>query len=239
MHTAVAILIANLPLRWWRPFEERYPVRQNAWLAGVLTMVAGALLGVDGFLDYLGIAADGMNTALVRAQSDLVQLQGPLLAALPVFLFTTPVGLLSLYLGLTGLVRFAAAFAADDPHGDWILTRLDDLFLRINRDTTAWDARKSREKLEGAEVADRLVTGDWLDRPDLELAILASRRRDWPAGAYLVTSVGTAYRVGEVFDLETRGGLRAVYPLTELKTGEAIRYAIPYEVPPLWRQPRQ
>jgi hypothetical protein len=238
MHTLVAILIANLPLRWWAPFEERYPVRSSAWMAGALTMFAGGLLGVHGFLVYIGIAADGLNSALIRAQSDLVQLRGPLLLALPAFLFTTPTGLSSLYLLLSGLVRFAAAFVADDPHGDWILTRLDDLYVKVSRDTRAWDARKTREKLEGVEMPDRLVTGEWVGQPEIELAIVAARRHEWPVGAYLVTGDGTSYRIGEAFDMNTKAGVRTVYPLAELKTGEAIRHAIPYELPALWRVPR-
>jgi hypothetical protein len=237
MHTAIAILIANLPQRWWSVFDDRFAVSRHAWMAGVLTMIAGTLLGVHGFLVYVGIAADGLNIGLLRAQSDLVQLQGPLLLALPAFLFASPVGLLSLYLSISGLVRFAAAFIIDDPHGDWVLTGIDSLARRAHRRTSDWDARRTRERREGVQIPDRLLTGALLDRPDIQLAVIASRRKDWPRGAYLVTPAGIAYRVGDAFDLETRHGLRTVYPLTELTTGEAIRHAIPYELPAEWRQP--
>ena len=237
MHTAIAILIANLPRRWWSVFDDRFAVRHRAWMAGVLTMIVGTLLGVHGFLAYVGSAADGLNTGLLRAQSDLVQLQGPLLLALPAFLFTSPVGLLSLYLSISGLVRFAAAFITDDPHGDWVLTGLDSLARRTHRSASVWNARRTREHREGVQIPDRLVTGVLLDRPDIQLAVIASRRRDWPRGAYLVTPGGVAYRVGDAFDLETRHGLRTVYPLTELTTADAIRHAIPYELPAEWRQP--
>lgn len=238
MRTLAAIALANLPLRWWGPFEERFPLNRVAWISGIVTMVAGFAVGIPGFLNYLADAADGMNQALIDAQSDLVQLQGPLLLALPVFLFTSPAGLVSLYLAISGLGRFAAAYITDEPQGDWLLTGVDGLARRIGSGAERWDRRKTREKLEGPEGPDRLVTGDWLQRPDIELAVIATRRKDWPRGAYLVTSDGTAYRVGDTFDLQTKNGLRAVYPVTELRTGEAIRHAIPFELPPLWRHPR-
>lgn len=201
-------------------------------------MVAGFAVGIPGFLNYLAEAAGGMNQAVIDAQSDLVQMQGPLLLALPVFLFTSPAGLLSLYLAISGLGRFAAAYITDEPQGDWLLTTADGLVRTIGVGADRWNRRKTREKLEGPAGPDRLVTGDWLQRPDIDLAILATRRKDWPRGAYLVTNDGAAYRVGDTFDLQTKGGLRAVYPLTELRTGEAIRHAIPYQLPPLWGQPK-
>ena len=235
----IAILLANLPLRWWKPFEERYPLYAYAWVSGILTLMGGFAIGIPGFLNFVAEAASGVNQALVDAQSDLVQLHGWGLLALPIYLLATPSGLLSLYLVVSGLARFATAYIADDPHGDLILSGLDGLFVRVRRKTTAWDDRKSREKLEGPEAPDRLVTGAWLERPDVEIAILASRRKDWPRGAYLVTEAGQAYQIGEVFDIKTRAGLRSVYPLTELKTGEAIRHAFAYELPPVWTRPNK
>ena len=238
MRALIAIALANLPLRWWKPFEERFPLHRMAWLSGLATMFAGIAIGIPAYLIFMGQAADGFNTA-IGANPDLgIKSMGWGLASLPIFMFATPIGLLSTYLTLSGFLRAAAAFVADDVRGDLLLTGIDALFHRWWRDADEWNARKSREKQEGREQPDRLVTGEWLGRPDIELAIVASRRKDWPRGAYLVTEAGQAYRVGDTFDVTTKAGLRAVYPLIELKTGEAIRHAIAYELPPLWMRPR-
>jgi hypothetical protein len=238
MRALIAVALANLPLRWWKPFEERFPLLEYAWVSGILTLMAGFAVGIPGFLNFVRAVAGGVNQALIDSQSDLVQIPGWGLLSLPIYLLTTPSGLLSLYLVVSGLARFATAYIADDPHGDLILSGLDGLWVRTRRRTADWDQRKTREKLEGPVAPDRLVTGDWLGRADVEIAVLAARRKDWPRGSYLVTDSGQAYRVGEPFDITTRTGLRAAYPLTELKTGEAIRHAFPYELPPLWKQPR-
>lgn len=239
MHWLIAILLANLPRRWWGPFEDRFPLFGMAWLSGLVAILAGFAVAIPGFLTYIGLASGGLNEALLGAQSDLVRLRGPLLLALPAFLLTTPAGLLATYLIVSGLGRFASAFITNEPHGDWILTSLDAVARHVWRDTSTRRAVSNRERREGPEVPDRLVTGAWLGRDDVDLAIVASRRKGWPPGAYLVTADGKAYRVGPSFDLETKAGLRAVYPLTELTTVEAIRHAIAYELPAMWRAPRQ
>lgn len=235
MSALAALLLANLPVRWWGPFEERFPLSRYAWLSGLMTMLAGFAIGIPGFLAFLGEAAHGFNTA-IGADPDLgIKSSGWLMGALPTFMFATPVGLLSTYLGFSGLLRGASAYIADDMRGDLILTVLDALVRGIWRRADTYDKRRSREKLEGPEMPDRLVAGESLGRPDIQLAILASRRKDWRRGAYLVTGEGVAYQLGEPFDFKASAGLRTAYPLTELKTGEAIRHAIPYELPPLFR----
>ena len=210
-----------------------------AWLAGLATMFLGIAIGIPGYLIFMGQAADGFNMA-IGANPDLgIKSMGWGLASLPIFMFGTPVGLLSTYLTLSGFLRSAGAYVADDVRGDLLLTGVDALVRRWWREGDDWNARKSREKLEGRPMPDRLVTGQWLGRPEIEMAVLAARRKEWPKGAYLVTASGAAFRVGEPFDFTTPAGLRAVYPLTELKTGEAIRHAFPYELPPLWTRPNQ
>lgn len=232
VHALIAVVLANLPVRWWGPFEERFPVYQYAWAAGLATLFAGFAVGIPGFLAYLQEAASGANEALIGAQSDLVQVPGWALLALPAFLFFSPLGLFSLYLVASGLARFAASFITEDPHGDLLLTWLDACVRRLRGNTEAWAAQRTRERLEGPEVPDRVVPGGHAGRPECDLVVLASRRRsDWEANAYLVTPDGRAYRIGAVFDFQSRAGLRAAYPLTELKTGEAIRHSIPYELP--------
>jgi hypothetical protein len=227
-----AILLANLPRRWWGPFEERYPLHRFAWLAGLATMGVGVGLGISGYIRFVAAAADGMNRALIAAQSDLVQLPGWGLLALPAFLFTTPLGLLSLYLTGSGFVRAIAAYLADDVRGDFLLTVVDAGVRRIAGRTRASRETRAREHLEGPDVADRLLTGAQVRRPELEFVLLAARRKpEWLPNAYLVAADGTAYRIGVPFDFQSPGGLRTAYPLTTLRGGEAIRHAIAYELP--------
>lgn len=231
MRGVAALILANFPTRWWPSFEERYPVHRYAWLAGLATMFGGLGIGIPGYIQFLHEAADGFNVA-IGANPDLgIKSSGWLLASLPIYMFATPLGLLSTYLGFSGFLRATAAYVTDVPHGDFLLTGLDAAGRVTWSRARAWRAGRNRAAREGPEVPDRLVTGARLGRPDIEFAIVAARRRHWPRGSYLVTSSGAAYRVGETFDLETAAGLRAVYPLTELKTGEAIRHAIAYELP--------
>lgn len=235
MHALAAVILANLPVRWWGPFEERFPLSRMAWVSGLVTMLAGFAIGIPGFLAFMEQAADGFNTAIGTDPDLGIKSFGWLTGALPMFMFATPTGLLSTYLGFSGFLRGASAFIADDVRGDFVLAGLDALVRKVWRRTDVYDKRRSRERLEGPEMPDRLVSGAWLARPDVQLAVLAARRKDWPAGAYLVTEEGVAYRLGEPFDFASPAGLRTAYPLTELKTGEAIRHPIPYELPPLFR----
>ncbi|MDQ3069579.1 MAG: hypothetical protein M3R55_07620 [Acidobacteriota bacterium] len=54
-------LLANLPVRWWGPFEDRLPLHQCAWLAGIATLLAGFAVGIAGCLSFLEIAAQGFH----------------------------------------------------------------------------------------------------------------------------------------------------------------------------------
>lgn len=236
MRSVAAVLLANLPIRWWGPFEEGYPLHRYAWLSGIVTMVAGIAIGIPGYIAYVTEAAGGVNQALIDAQSDLVYIPGWGLLSLPLFLLTTPTGLAAVYLTASGFVRGVGAFLADDVHGDFLLTWIDSGVRRIVAHEDTLRGAAERQRLEGPEVPDRLVSGAFAGRPAHELVLLASRRKiDWAPKAYLVTEDGRAYQLGEPFDLQTRAGLRTAYPLRELKTGEAIRYAIRYELPPLWK----
>ena len=235
MRAAIAILLANLPVRWWGPFEVRFPLSRVAWLSGLATMLAGVAIGIPGYLAFLQEAAHGFNDG-IGANPDLgIKSSGWAMASLPIFLLATPVGLLSTYLTGSGFMRAVSAFIADEAHGDLLLTGIDAAARRIVAHEDRVRRDQERLRLEGPEMPDRLVVGASVGRPDIELVILASRAKDWPRGAYLVTDAGVAYQLGEPFDFRIPAGLRAAYPLTELKTGEAIRHAIPYDLPPLFR----
>lgn len=236
MYSLAAIFLANLPVRWWGPFEDRFPLHRMAWVSGLVMMLTGFAIAIPGFLRFMEEAAHGFNAA-IGANPDLgIRSSGWGMAALPIFMFATPTGLLSTYLGFSGFLRGASAFIADDVRGDLILTGLDAWVLKVWRRTDAFDKRRRREALEGPAVPDRLVTGQSIGRPDAELVVLASRAKtDWKKNSYLVTSEGQAYRIGTPFDFTLQAGMRTAYPLTELKTLEVIRHAIPYDLPPLWR----
>ena len=168
----------------------------------------------------------------MQAHGDEVLLPGSGMAALPVFLLATPAGLLSLYLTGSGFVRAVGAYLLDDPRGDFILTGIDAGVRRLLTAVRDAGRRRERERREGHEVPDRLVSGAQVGRPELGLVLLASRAKtDWDVGSYLVGSDGTAHRIGVPFDFESPAGLRTAYPLTPLTTLEPIRHAIAYELP--------
>lgn len=238
MRVIAATVLANLPVRWWAPFEERLPLYEYAWLAGLGTLLAGFAIGIPGYLSFLAIAADGFNRVVSFDPNVGDASRGWALGSLFIYLLMTPDGLLATYLTSTGLLRFASAFIVDDVRGDFILTGLDAAVRKAWGGTRAYKDQRGRELLEGPETPDRLVTGARVGRADLELVVLTSRRRpDWALNSYLVSPEGTAYRIGAAFDIQTISGLRTAYPLTELRGGEAIRHSLPYELPPLWRGP--
>ena len=238
MRAITAALLANLPIRWWGPFEERLPLYEYAWLAGLGTLLAGFAIGIPGYLSFLAIAADGFNRVVSFDPNFGDASKGWALGSLFIYLLMTPEGLLATYLTSSGLIRFAAAFIVDDVRGDFILTGLDAAVRKTWSRMRAYDDRRERERREGPETPDRLVTGMQVGRADLELVVLTSRRKpEWALNSYLVSPEGTAYRIGAAFDVQSAGGLRTAYPLTELRSGEAIRHSLPYELPPLWRGP--
>ena len=235
MGTAIAVILANLPVRWWGPFEVRFPLSRVAWLSGLATMLAGVAIGIPGYIEFLQEAAHGFNAGIGADPELGIKSSGWAMASLPIFLFATPIGLLSTYLTASGFLRTVSAFVADEPHGDLLLTGIDAAARRIVAYEDRVRSESERLRLEGLAVPDRLVTGTSLGRSDAEFVVLASRAKvDWERNAYLVTSEGRAYRIGEPFDITLPAGLRKAYPLTELRTGEAIRHGIPYELPLLF-----
>lgn len=232
MHALIAILLGILPQRYWPAFEDRFPVSRMAWLSGTMAMLGGIAIGVRGFLAYAYEVASRTNQAYITAHGDLALLPGAGMAVLPVFLLTTPLGAASLYLTASGFLRAVAAFLADDPRGDFILTGLDSAVRSTMTRTRASRNDAERARREGPAVPDRLVPGDRIGRPDLGLVLLASRAKaGWEPGSYLVGTDGTAHRIGDAFDCATPAGLRTAYPLTPLTTLVPIRHAIAYELP--------
>lgn len=195
-------------------------------------MAAGIGIGFQGFLDFAWKAAGRTTEVFMEAHGDDVLLPGSGMAALPVFLLATPTGVLSLYLTASGFLRAVGAFVADDYRGDYLLTLVDRSVQRVWVSSVAARRRAVRERREGPEVPDRLVSGAQVRRPEFDLVLLASRARTgWEVGSYLVGADGAAYRIGVPFDFDSPAGLRTAYPLTPLTTLEPIRHAIPYDLP--------
>lgn len=216
----------------WSRFDDRFPIQRAAFLSSLLVMLAGVAIGMSGFLDYAWEMTSRTTDAFIAAHGDDVLLPGSGMAILPVFLLATPMGLLSLYLIASGFLRAVEVFLLDHGRGDPVLTLIDAAWRGMSRRVRDASRRRTRERLEGPTVPDRLVSGARVGRPDVPLVLLASRAKpDWAAGSYLVGHDGTAHRIGAPFDYDTPAGLRTAYPLTPLTTLEPIRHAIAYDLP--------
>jgi hypothetical protein len=236
---AGGIAAAMLPVRVWPSLDDHLPVWECALLASVLTVLAGAAIGIPGFFSHASsMAAINTHLMLEAAQSGrpgaedvtTAMAVGMSSVSLFTFLLLTPTGWATMYLGLTGLVRTFSA-SVDDPLGDPLLTMIDAVLLRTVRTTRTRNARSRRESLEGPEVTDRILTGAQADVPQADLVIVASRRKpDWDAGTIVMTS-DRFYRVGYIVERTMHGRLRTLYPLTEHRDHEVFRRAVRYEMP--------
>jgi hypothetical protein len=236
VRAVIAVACAMLPRRYWPALEEFFPVGAAAGPAGILTMLAGAAIGIPGFLRHAASQSSANADALasvvtITTAADMRRLMSGVNGiSLFTFLLLTPVGWATTYLGLSGLVRAAGAWL-DDPHGDLLLTAADAAFVRGRRDRQARQSRTARETLEGPEVPDRVVRGDQVGLPDATLVIVAARRKaGWDEGT-VVMSGETAYRVGTIVERTIHGRLRTLYPLTEHKDAEVFRRVVHYKMP--------
>ena len=242
----LGLVVALLPERHW-PALYRIPAAKMAGLSAILTLIVGFAAGVHGFLSYAQRAAETLTAAAleIAGRQTSGAVGGPeVTTAAPVaisalslfaFLLLTPLGLLSLYLVVSGLLRAVSSFAGE-PRGDFILSGIDAL---LSRSATSWregSHRRARERDEGPEVADRLVSGAWANLSGVDYVVLAARRKpDWSKGGTVVTS-DRWYTIGEAFDVRVAGALRTAYPLTEQKVPEILRRGVAYELPRLERR---
>ena len=212
--------------------------------AAVATLLGGAILGGAGFLRYAIQAASDNNDAMlsVAQRQAAGQLGGAdvttassvaLTAFAPVgFVLATPLGWLSTYLLLSGLVRCVSA-AVGERRGDpllaltlWIVQRTKAA-RRLARDSA------ERLRLEGPEVADRLMRGERVGLDRSPLVVVASRRKpEWSPGTILACG-DRYYSVAEAIDRQLPTGLRTLYPLAEVEETGAFRRVIPYVLPEL------
>ena len=170
------------------------------------------------------------------AKSQIIWVAGSM--SLVTWAFTTPAGVLSVYLGITGWIRIVAWYVGD-AWGDPLLTIADGvarLAWSRHRQQRATSARETRE---GADVPDVLVTASDAGVEDADLVVIASRRKpEWDAGAIVVTD-DKWYTLGASIEQQMPGGWRTLYPLTELHHHEVLRRAVRYTLPPLRaRRPR-
>jgi nucleotide-binding universal stress UspA family protein len=242
--------LALLPRRHWEWFP-RLPIRAAAVPSAFATLAVGLYAGGRGFMAYARHAADSVNTAMLDAAAR--QLQGQGTAGPPVttlssqafsalspfaFVLATPLGWLASYLVISGVLRAVSA-GVDQPIGDPLLTGIDALASRRRQRALESSRRLARERQEGPEVADRLITGEACGLPAADLVVIASRRKgDWSAGTIVVTP-DAWYRLAEPFDVTLPQGVRTAYPLTKLETTEVLRRSVSYTLPPLQRAPVQ
>lgn len=241
-----AIAAGALPCRYWRHLEPYVPISRAALASALATLLLAAVIGIPGFFRHaeanagraidLTLQATGWRPAEGGAPPPSDAAAGVTWAAsflsLFTFAFLTPIGLLATYLILTGVVCVVSV-VADDPRGDPLLTVADAAGLRLWRAWSARRARRRREALEGPEIPDRLVPGRAAGFPEADVVVVASRRKpDWEAGVFVITA-DAWYRLGTPVERQMPGGLRTLYPLTELRDQEALRRSVRYELPPV------
>ena len=213
-----ALPAAFLPYRWW----DRFPaiqIERFALLSAILTVLAGSAMAVIGFFAFVESGRAG-GSVQAAAFSTIT------------FALTTPQGLFSTYLIVSGIFRVATAFVGDW-YGDPLLTAVVTATTSSRERKRDTAARAERLRREGVEVPDRLYPGAWAGLPQVECVVVACRRKpDWDAGVVVLTQ-DKSYRIGVPFDNSTPGGLRTIYPLTPLEPGELIRRSVRYELPPL------
>lgn len=232
--TVPGIAAAMLPRRYWPMFDRYVPASGCAMAAGLLTLLAGVLIGIPGFLDHMTAQISMNNAALVRGvehTSITRNMMGALSGlSLFTFLLLTPEGWATMYLSITGLVRTAGAYF-DDPHGDAFLTLIDAGIHRVAGAAARRGEIDNRALLEGPAVPDRVARGSHVGLPDVELVIVASRiKPGWDHGTVLITESG-AYRVVWIEDRTLHGRLRHLYGVNAHNDLEVIRRGEQYRWP--------
>ena len=240
--TLIAVAAALLPRRLWTRWDGWLPMERAAIISSMLTFFGAFALGIPSFLRYAGLAGSGVADTMLTTATAINTGKAPSDAmagsyavsmfALPAFLFFTPLGLLTLYLFITGLYR-SIACAAGDPHGDPLLGLAHSgissaLFRRRARAAAGLRAAQER-----ADAPDVLLTGREGGAPEAEYVVVAARVKDgWERGTFVMTS-DAHYRLGDSFDRRYPDGLRRVYPLIVPGAAEVIRRQVRYEMPGL------
>ena len=240
-----AIAAGALPRRWWPRLDGRIPIWRAATASGIATILLAAAIGVPSYFEYARrnsahsivvllestgwISAKGTEAA-PAGSFEMTYLSGVLSPL--TFAFLTPLGFLSMYLGITGFLRAVSAHV-DDPRGDPVLTFVDAVISKRRNNASAKRETRTREELEGPEVPDRLVPGTAAGFPDADFVVVASRRKPgWERGVFVITP-DVWYRLGVPTEMTLPSGLRTLYPLTEIRDLEVVRKSVEYVLPPL------
>ena len=234
---ALAVVAAWLPHRLWRRLPAWLPVESAAFVSGILTLMAGAAVGIPGFLAHAGanvsIANQGVLDAAMRDPTigyERGMVAGAVSLSVFTFLLLTPTGWLTLYLIGSGGVRAVAGWF-EDPVGDPILTGADALLAGGRDQQRESRERRTRRNLEGGETPDRIVSSAKAEIPGCDLVIVSSRRKPgWERGVAVYTAT-TCYRIGEPVERTIAGKLRTLYPLTEHTDLEVVRKSVHYDMP--------
>lgn len=238
-----AVVVTVLPRRHWSRFSA-WPLHSVAPVSGLLTLLAGAAMGVSGFFAYLERMSGSAAGSILEVSRLQVEGQLPesvVVSAAPLvvwtvapiaFAFFTPLGLASLYLVGSGWFRIAGWWVSS-PHGDPLLTAADTLIHWRRQASISKAERQTRERAEGADEPDRRYSGAWAGLPEVEFVIVAARRKpEWTAGTFVVTPDGW-FTLGEPCDRPMPQGLRTVYPLIRPRAMDVMRRSVSYELPPL------
>lgn len=228
------IVAAMLPRRTWDTLDLHLPVTSSALIASLLTFLAGMAIGIPGFLDYASgqskMYIDLLVNAADQGKSPTRDMAVGMNAfALWTFLLLTPTGWATLYLATTGFIRSVAAWF-DDPRGDALLSGADWAVRRVWHGRRTAQASRRRERLEGPETRDLVVSGARAGIPGADLVIIASRRKPgWDCDTIVITAEA-AYRIGTITERTIDGRLRTLYPLSEHKDLEAFRRTVHYDI---------
>ncbi len=238
----VAMFATALPRRWWSPMEAHVPVRQAAVMSGIATFMLAMAIGIPAYLHHaeaasgqavdLALQSTGWRPAPEAGPVSAGDAQASWVASFlsPVTFVFSPIGALVVYLAITGWFRAVSA-AMDDARGDPVLTVADAIAVRWTSGRAQRLAAEERERLEGAEVADRVLTGAAAGIPEAEIVVIASRRKPgWEAGVFVIADEGW-FRLGPPVERDTPRGLRTLYPLTEVRDQEVLRKSVRYQFP--------
>jgi hypothetical protein len=241
----IAAIPAGLaPRRYWQSLDVYIPVTRCVLLSAIATVFLGCAIGIPAYLNHAQASASAAVDMMLQATgwkpippgatptaggAQLIWVAG----SMSLFSFvSTMSGISSVYLVLTGWIRIIAWYV-DDAWGDPILTIVDGAVRRSWTRRQERDARAAREEREGPDMPDLLVTGTSAGLPDADLVVIASRRKaEWDAGAIVVTD-DKWFKLGAPIEREMPGGLRTLYPLTELRHHEVLRRAVRYTLPRL------
>jgi hypothetical protein len=243
MRFIAAMFAAILPRRWWPPIEKHLPVRQAAVMSGIATFLLAIAIGLPAFLAFaqanaghavdMMLEATGWRSPTGTAPVSVEAAQASWVSGFPsifVFAFFTPIGIVATYLAFTGWFR-AISPVFDDARGDPLLTMIDALVLRWRGRRDQRLATEARHRLEGEEVADRVMSGSAAGIPGAEIVVVTSRRKaGWVEGAFVITPEQW-YRIGPPVERHTPNGLRTLYPLTIPGEMEVLRKGIRYDLP--------